>query len=335
MPGQCVYERDRLARAIAEAKNWTDLMSRLGLKKSGGQRRVLQGKAAEHGLDTSHFKKRSPWRKYPDAAIAAAVASSSSLREVVTKLGAPAASGTLSHISRRIAAAGIDVSHFPGMNRPQLDLVFTAEELRTATAAADSIRGVARGLEMGDDSRSRSALAGLLRRRGIDTSHFRKARLAIPEGALRAAVPRATSYADVMRALGLEVKDSNHRRVRRKVLQLELDTSHFTRRPRASVQVREPRAIAPTTLIVRTPGSGRTNRERLHRALQEIGVAYRCESCGNRGKWVGRPITLQIDHINGDWLDNRAENLRYLCPNCHALTETWCRNRRRTKSAAP
>ncbi|WPW29122.1 HNH endonuclease signature motif containing protein [Streptomyces atratus] len=329
-----VYERERLTAAVAESKNWTDLMRRLGLKKSGGQRRVLQEKVAGHGLDTAHFKQRSPWRKYPNAAIAAAVASSSSLREVVTKLGAPPASGTLSHISRRITAAGIDVSHFPGMNRPQLDLLFTTEELRTATAAAESIRGVARSLGMGDDSQSRSALASLLRRRGIDTSHFRKARLAVPEDTLRNAVQRATSYADVMRALALEVNDTNHRRVRRKVLQLQLDTSHFTRRPWASMQVREPKAIAPTTLILRPQGSPRTNRERLHRALQEIGVAYRCESCGNPGEWLGQPFTLQIDHINGEWLDNRAENLRYLCPNCHALTDTWCRNRRPAKSAA-
>ncbi|MFE3900738.1 HNH endonuclease [Streptomyces sp. NPDC059153] len=329
-----VYERERLTAAVAESKNWTDLMRRLGLKTSGGQRRVLQEKVAGHGLDTAHFKQRSPWRKYPNAAIAAAAASSSSLREVVTKLGAPPASGTLSHISRRITAAGIDVSHFPGMNRPQLDLLFTTEELRTATAAAESIRGVARSLEMGDDSQSRSALASLLRRRGIDTSHFRKARLAIPEDTLRNAVQRATSYADVMRALALEVNDTNHRRVRRKVLQLQLDTSHFTRRPWASMQVREPKAIAPTTLVVRPQGSTRTNRERLHRALQEIGVAYRCESCGNPGEWLGQPFTLQIDHINGEWLDNRAENLRYLCPNCHALTDTWCRNRRPAKSAA-
>ncbi|MFD7429130.1 HNH endonuclease signature motif containing protein [Streptomyces sp. NPDC059818] len=322
-----VYEPGRLATAVAESKNWTDLMRRLGLKRNGGQRRVLQEKVAGHRLDTAHFKQRSPWRKYPDAAIAAAVASSSSLREVVTKLGAPPASGTLSHLSRRIAAAGIDVSHFPGMNRPHMDLMFTPEELETAARTADSIRGVARNLGMGDDSQSRSALARLLRRRGIDTGHFRNARLAIPEDTLRDAVPRATSYADVMRALGLEVKDTNHRRVRRKVLQLKLDTSHFTRRPWASAQVREPKAIAPTTLVIRPQGSVRTNRERLHRALREIGVAYRCESCGNRGKWLRQSFTLQIDHINGDWLDNRAENLRYLCPNCHALTETWCRKK--------
>lgn len=39
--------------------------------------------------------------------------------------------------------------------------------------------------------------------------------------------------------------------------------------------------------------------------------------------WVGEPISLQVDHINGDHIDNRFENLRLLCPNCHAQTSTF------------
>lgn len=321
-------ERNRLGDAVAASVSWAELTRRLGLRESGGRRRTLQQQVAALGLDTSHFRRRSPGRTYPDEAIAAAAADSSTLREVALKLGARPASGTLSHISRRIAAAGIDVSHFAGMHRAGLQLPFSAAELTAAAATADSIRGVARALGVPDDGRSRAALGRMLKEYGIDTAHFRHARLAIPEAALREAVPRAGSYADVMRALGLPVCATNHRRVREAARRLGLDTSHFKRRGWATVRHREPRPVATRTLVVLPEGSPRTNRDRLHRALQEVGVPYRCESCGNTGSWLDRPITLQIDHINGDWLDNRAENLRYLCPNCHALTDTWCRNRR-------
>ncbi|WP_375478716.1 HNH endonuclease [uncultured Jatrophihabitans sp.] len=50
-------------------------------------------------------------------------------------------------------------------------------------------------------------------------------------------------------------------------------------------------------------------------------------------EWLGAPISLALDHINGDPTDNRFENLRILCPNCHAQTDTWCR--RNVKSAKP
>ncbi|MFJ4867056.1 HNH endonuclease signature motif containing protein [Streptomyces sp. NPDC088757] len=109
---------------------------------------------------------------------------------------------------------------------------------------------------------------------------------------------------------------------------LGLDTSHFKRRTWGTVRATPPRSIADTVFRVRPEGSSRENRDRLHRALIEVGVPYRCVECGNEGKWRDRPITLQIDHINGDWLDNRRENLRYLCPNCHSMTSTWCRGGR-------
>ncbi|MFJ6723306.1 HNH endonuclease [Streptomyces sp. NPDC091281] len=321
------YDRERLAPEVARARTWAELMRALGLRVSGGQRRVLQRHVARLGLDTGHFVRRSPWRRYPDAAIAEAAAESASLREVALKLGATPATGTLSHLRRRIEAAGIAIGHFRGVDRAAPELPFTTEELRSAAATATSVRGVARTLGVPDDGRSRAALGRMLARAGVDVGHFTHRRAAIDEDRLRALVPDATSYADVLRGLGLAVDHTHHRRVRRAVSRLGLDTSHFTRRSRAAPERPGPAPIAPRVLVVLPPQAGRTNRERLHRALTETGVPYACAECGNPGTWRGRPITLQIDHISGDWRDNRRENLRYLCPNCHALTDTWCRKK--------
>jgi len=50
---------------------------------------------------------------------------------------------------------------------------------------------------------------------------------------------------------------------------------------------------------------------------------YFCEKCNNNGHWMGEVISLHLDHINGDNRDNRLNNLRFLCPNCHSQTKTY------------
>lgn len=52
-------------------------------------------------------------------------------------------------------------------------------------------------------------------------------------------------------------------------------------------------------------------------------IEYKCEKCGNLGEWLGENLILQLDHKNGINNDNRLDNLRFLCPNCHTQTETF------------
>lgn len=54
-------------------------------------------------------------------------------------------------------------------------------------------------------------------------------------------------------------------------------------------------------------------------------LEYKCvgEDCGNNGEWLGKKLSLHLDHKNGINTDNRLENLRFLCPNCHSQTSTY------------
>jgi hypothetical protein len=59
-----------------------------------------------------------------------------------------------------------------------------------------------------------------------------------------------------------------------------------------------------------------------HKAVLIEERGYVCESC-NLSEWMGKPLTLELEHIDGDNQNNVRENLKLLCPNCHSYTETW------------
>lgn len=59
------------------------------------------------------------------------------------------------------------------------------------------------------------------------------------------------------------------------------------------------------------------------RVLQDGFLEYKCSECGITSTWNGKPLTLQLDHVDGDATNNEKPNLRWLCPNCHTQTETY------------
>ncbi len=67
--------------------------------------------------------------------------------------------------------------------------------------------------------------------------------------------------------------------------------------------------------------------------IKEKLIPYKCAICGIT-EWQGKTLSLELDHINGENNDNRLENLRFLCPNCHSQTDTYgSRNQKISESS--
>lgn len=141
---------------------------------------------------------------------------------------------------------------------------------------------------------------------------------------LARAVEQSSSIAGVMRILGVKPAGGSHFHLSNRIRRANLDTSHFTGR-RHNAGKKHPKLSADEVLVSKRNGTVRTKVHLLRRALSEIGVDERCAVCLNSATWQGLPLILHVDHIDGNPWNCLRENLRYLCPNCHSQTPSYCR----------
>ena len=132
-------------------------------------------------------------------------------------------------------------------------------------------------------------------------------------------VDDCNSICDVLEAFGYKRTSGSMAKVMKEVItKYDINTSHFKPYRGGNAQ---PTYTLEEILI---PNSPYTNIGRLKERILKAGLLkYECVSCGNTGEWNGKPLTLQLDHKNGDHSDHSLENLRFLCPNCHSQTETF------------
>lgn len=144
---------------------------------------------------------------------------------------------------------------------------------------------------------------------------------------LQQLVPECYSVAQVIRKLGLRFAGGTHSHISRRIKEFEIDTSHFLgRAANQGPWHKGPRKLPWQEVLVLRVSGRRQRPHVLRRALLQLGREYKCEGIGCLilGEWLGKRIMLHVNHKNGNWLDDRPENVEFLCPNCHSQTPNYC-----------
>ncbi len=131
------------------------------------------------------------------------------------------------------------------------------------------------------------------------------------EERLREAAANSFSLRAMAQHLGLTPAGGSNETMKHHIARLNLDISHFTGQGWNKENYKGLDVVKSKTGI-------RSN------LLQERG--HQCESCKLK-EWMGSPIPLEVEHVDGDRYNNSGDNLKILCPNCHAQTPTWRRKK--------
>ena len=144
-------------------------------------------------------------------------------------------------------------------------------------------------------------------------------------------IKESYSYAEVLKKLGLKQSGSMQSRIKKEINDLSLNVSHFTgqswRRNKNSYQdLRIKNKYSNNEVF--SEHSCVSNAVVKNRLMSNPSFEHKCELCSTK-EWYDpfesktKPVNLELDHINGNERDNRKENLRLICSNCHSFTPTY------------
>jgi 5-methylcytosine-specific restriction endonuclease McrA len=144
-------------------------------------------------------------------------------------------------------------------------------------------------------------------------------------------IKNSTNISEVLFKLGYSTNGNSwgFSQVRRRMDDLNLNASDFKGKSPMTEKCKENSLTAETLF----KENCKHNRNCLRRFIIKNNLLqYKCAICGTT-EWNGKTLSLELDHINGINNDNRLENLRFLCPNCHSQTTTYgSRNQQRNES---
>lgn len=130
-------------------------------------------------------------------------------------------------------------------------------------------------------------------------------------------VKESQSFTEVCRKLNKKPVGGTITNLKLMCTRQGIDFSHMTGQAWKRGRVDTRRTPPEKRLVMGKPSDHRVGADRLRRSMFEVGFKHICNNCGI-DSWNGKPLVLEIDHIDEQYWNNTKENLQFLCPNCHA-----------------
>lgn len=141
---------------------------------------------------------------------------------------------------------------------------------------------------------------------------------------LKDAVENSTCFSDVCRYLEIPIRGRTFDTLRKHIKDQNISIQHFDIKSASMKGIKQyhskKKLQESDVFVVNSIHSIHT----VKRWAKKIIPPTQCSICEMEPSWNNKPLTLQLDHINGNNKDNRKENLRWICPNCHSQTDTYC-----------
>ena len=150
----------------------------------------------------------------------------------------------------------------------------------------------------------------------------------ISKSRLQSIFDSSDSYKSILHTLGIAPSMYENNKLRTKICEFQIDLRKY--KSNKNKNVIEFLKQKQNVLV----SESQYNRRFVKKYLIECGLKdYVCSECSNTGTHNNKQLVLQLDHINGINDDNRVENLRFLCPNCHSQTDTFAGRNIKTKTS--
>lgn len=145
--------------------------------------------------------------------------------------------------------------------------------------------------------------------------------LDVKDGEFARFVEESDSIAEVLRKIGVtSPTGATYKMFHRKAKALSVSYDHFLGQGHNSKK-----GLSAADVLKKNVDVSNSVVKRI--LFNELGWVQQCSICGNGDSWMGKPLTIQLDHVDGNNTNNQLSNLRLLCPNCHSQTETYCRRK--------